>query len=111
MSASAGHQQQNMTIQEQQQTFSSSKVSETNQVDTFTNLIFLNKIYEIVYIYLHIWIRKLTLNLVSLAIQIELDHEQTLHEQITLLCNFSFSWQQMRKKCAKFQVKPFGMNL
>ena len=74
MSASAGHQQQDMTIQEQQQTFSSSKVSETNQVDTFTNLIFLNKTYEAVYINPHIWIRKLTSNLVSLSIQIELDH-------------------------------------
>ena len=42
MSASAGYQQQDMTIQEQQQTLSSSKVSETNQVDTFTNSIFLN---------------------------------------------------------------------
>ena len=104
MSASAGHQQQDMTIQEQQQTFSSSKVSETNQVDTFTNSIFLNKIYEIVYIYLHIWIRKLTLNLVSLAIQIELDHEQTLHKQITLLCNSSFYDTICAKNAQNFKL-------
>merc|ERR1712141_645430 len=36
MSASAGYQQQDMTIQEQQETFSSSKVSETNQIQQVT---------------------------------------------------------------------------
>merc|ERR1739844_131502 len=36
MSASTGYQQQDMTIQEQQQTFSSSKVSESNQIQQVT---------------------------------------------------------------------------
>ena len=49
MSASAGYQQQDMTIQEQQQTFSSSKVSETNQVDKFTNSIFLNELFLLLF--------------------------------------------------------------